>query len=924
MAVALLAVLVCVLVASAATSGAAQGPVNNFAPEVVGNPAVNERLVCASGSWAGNVSYFSYRWLRDGTVVSSSKEYSPYTVAAEDRGHSLTCVVTAVAEGEGSGEAESSNSLAIPGERGTPPENVSPPEVFGTPAVGANLTCSLGTWHGSPPPTYTYAWVRDKGLPTEASIGAEGATYQVQTADEGHSVSCKVTAKNVEGAVSRASSNGLNIPGGSAPTNTSPPFVSGNVPEPEVGESLECSHGTWTGSPTPTFIYQWFRTWGATKEQIPAATGSSYIAEPVDELASLSCKVTAENSLGKVEALSSNSVKIRGSKPINGQAPLVSGTPAVGHTLSCSTGTWSGVPAPEYEYQWVRDRGQVNEVPFTKTKEGSHPVTEADRGQSLTCLVTATNSEGSASQASNTVLVAEGGGSGLPVNTEPPQVSGTPAVGQVLSCSQGHWSGSPLPTSFSYQWLRDTSTIEAATSANYSVEAADEGHALSCVVTAMGSEGSAQAVSNSLGVPGSPPVNTEPPGLAGGTGGVAPVGESLTCLHGKWRAQGTPTYAYQWLQDGVSIAGAGGYVYRVAVADRGHMLSCAVTASSAGGGSSTAESGDSRYVRGSSPENTEAPTISGAREVGETLTCSPGKWTGQPTPTFTYQWLLNGIAISSATTSTYNVATVDRGRDLVCKVTGSVPREGTASAFSKAFHIPGVKPKDIEAPQVSGTPLVGQPLTCLRGIWEGKPPPAFAYQWLRDGVSIAAATNSTYTVELADQGHLLSCYVIATNSEGSVQAESSNGLAVFRGTVGAATKTEMIFTPPPILRPSVTTAEILAVLRRQLARAQLGARIATLRKTGKFSFPFSAPTAGTLEVSWYPAPKNAHSASFGILAASTTSFPIAGTETVRMRLTSTGRRALARSQRIKLIVKGVFLRPEAPPVSLLQTVALNR
>jgi hypothetical protein len=54
--------------------------------------------------------------------------------------------------------------------------------------------------------------------------------------------------------------------------------------------------------------------------------------------------------------------------------------------------------------------------------------------------------------------------------------------------------------------------------------------------------------------------------------------------------------------------------------------------------------------------NSVAPVISGTPTQGQTLTTTDGTWTGSPT--FTYQWKRDGVAISSATASTY----VPRGR----------------------------------------------------------------------------------------------------------------------------------------------------------------------------------------------------------------------------------------------------------------------
>jgi hypothetical protein len=82
-------------------------------------------------------------------------------------------------------------------------------------------------------------------------------------------------------------------------------------------------------------------------------------------------------------------------------------------------------------------------------------------------------------------------------------------------------------------------------------------------------------------------------------------------------------------------------------------------------------------------------------------------------------------------------------------------------------------PFDRAAPAVSGTPAVGQLLSCASGSWTGLATLSYSYRWLRDGAPIAGATASIYAVAAADQGNGLTCEVTATNKVGSASALSN-------------------------------------------------------------------------------------------------------------------------------------------------------
>jgi hypothetical protein len=103
------------------------------------------------------------------------------------------------------------------------------------------------------------------------------------------------------------------------------------------------------------------------------------------------------------------------------------------------------------------------------------------------------------------------------------------------------------------------------------------------------------------------------------------------------------------------------------------------------------------------------------------------------------------------------------------------PVQVTAGAVTTGIDAAMVRrePASTAAPVISGTPAVGQTLSCADGLWTGIGKLEYTRQWLRDGTPIAGASGSTYAVQAADVGHGLSCEVTAKNEIGSVNATSN-------------------------------------------------------------------------------------------------------------------------------------------------------
>jgi hypothetical protein len=106
------------------------------------------------------------------------------------------------------------------------------------------------------------------------------------------------------------------------------------------------------------------------------------------------------------------------------------------------------------------------------------------------------------------------------------------------------------------------------------------------------------------------------------------------------------------------------------------------------------------------PGNTTSPSISGTPAAGDTLTCSPGAWTNNPTA-FDYSWSVGGTPIVGATRSTYKVTTADEGLSITCTVVAfNGGGAGTAATSETVIvKVPVIKGCPRATGRASGTTL---------------------------------------------------------------------------------------------------------------------------------------------------------------------------------------------------------------------------
>ena len=175
-----------------------------------------------------------------------------------------------------------------------------------------------------------------------------------------------------------------------------------------AGSKLTATAGSWSGSGTIAYTYQWYRcdSAGAHCSSIHGATAGTYKLVAQDVSHTMGLTVTAKDSAGKANAYASlvGPIAAPGASLIATAQPTVSGSGAKGKPVSVSSGTWSPV-ATAYSYAWQRCNGNGRIcAPIAGATLATYTVVAADSGHQLLAIVQATSGNNSAKTFSKSVL----------------------------------------------------------------------------------------------------------------------------------------------------------------------------------------------------------------------------------------------------------------------------------------------------------------------------------------------------------------------------------------------------------------------------------------------------------------------------------------------------------------------------------------
>ena len=189
---------------------------------------------------------------------------------------------------------------------------------------------------------------------------------------------------------------------------SAPGAPSGNV---VVGDTLTTGDGSWNGTPTIGFSYQWMDCdpTGMACAPIATASGSTYVVMTSDIGSSIECVVTASNGGGSATVTTPiSAAAVVAVAPSVVTLPTASSAePTVGVVYYASTGAWSGTPDIAYAYQWF-DCDSLGTVctAIAGATGSTYVLTSGDIGQFIQVRITATNSGGSTTAQSNLATTA--------------------------------------------------------------------------------------------------------------------------------------------------------------------------------------------------------------------------------------------------------------------------------------------------------------------------------------------------------------------------------------------------------------------------------------------------------------------------------------------------------------------------------------
>jgi hypothetical protein len=700
------------------------------APTIATQPANQTVLAGNSATFsvvAGGASPLSYQWQQNGAAISGATSAS-YTTPPTTTAENDTLFQVEVTNPAGSITSGAAQLVVSPVPMAP---TVTTQPASQTVMAGQTATFSVVA-SGTQPLTYQWemnGWVIE---------GATSPSYTTQATTTAQSGSSFVVV--VSNSAGTALSNPAMLTVYPDPV---PPSISTQPANQSVlaGQSATFSV---VASGTPPLNYQWQSNGAA----ISGATAATY-ATPATTMANngSTFDVVVTDIAGNT---TSNSATLTVSADT--VAPTITTQPVSQTVTAGQTVTFSVVATgtPPLNYQWFLDGVVIAGATSPIYTTGA--ATTASNGSTYNVIVS--NVAGS-TPSNNVTLTVLPGAMAPTITTQP--ASATVTAGQAATFSVVASGTQPL----SYQWQMNGAAIAGATSSSYTTPAtttANSGSTFNVVVS--NSAGTVTSNSATLTVNAAavaPTITSQPASI------TVTAGQTATF---SVVAAGTQPLAYQWYLNGVVITGANSATYTTGAANTASTGSLYDVVVSNSVGSITSNSATLTVNAAAAAPTITTQPASVTVTAGQTATFTVVASGTQP---LSYQWAMNGSAISGATSASYTTpatTSANNGSTFAVTVSNSAGNITSNSATLTVDSAPSITTQP-----ANQTVNVGQTAT-FSVVAAGTQP--LNYQWQENGSNIAGATTASYTTPATTAADNASTFrVVVSNAAGNVASNSA-------------------------------------------------------------------------------------------------------------------------------------------------------
>ena len=443
----------------------------------------------------------------------------------------------------------------------------------------------------------------------------------------------------------------------------------------------------------------------------------------------------------------------------------IGGIRSQGQTLSAISTLGDADGMGVLSYQWY-----ANGLAVPGANTATYKLTQSDVSKTMTVSASYTDAKGGKETITSSATTAIANVNDAATGTV--TITGTATQGQVLTAANTLADIDGMGA-VSYQWLANGAAISGATAATYTLAQAQVGKTITVKAAYTDDFGTLESKTSKASTAVANVNDAQTGDLS--ISGAATQGQTLSAVNALVDLDGLGTVRYQWLSNGVAIAGANRATYKLTQSDVNKSITLNASYIDGFGATESITSAPTTAVANVNDAATGTVTIAGKPTQGQTLTASHTLADIDGMGMVSYQWLANGVEITGATKATHTLTQAQVNK--VITVSASfVDALGTQESKTSVATKAVVNVNDIATGKVTitGTPTQNQTLTATNELADADGLGSVSYQWLANGVAIAGATTGSYKLVQGDVNKTITVKASYTDALGTKEVVTSS------------------------------------------------------------------------------------------------------------------------------------------------------